>query len=193
MIKDSLSSDFFADHQEIFPIIAILDETACPSALARAKQIWWSHGEARLETLSEYLHHTLVTLLGFHDDSVNWADMAYFCLEFGSEQKAREAFVEATLSEDCVWGALRFINRDHGSITHHYRRFDCLIQLNEAIDLLEGNAMNYCNELKNENGIDARLPDFECIEQVRASLKAEVELFEAELGSLLRDMKLCGC
>lgn len=143
--------------------------------------------------LSEYLHHTLVTLLGFHDDSVNWATMAYFYVEFGSEQKAREAFVEATLSEDCVRGALRFTNHDHGSITHQFRRMDGLIQLNEALDLLDGNAMHYCDELQRENGTNARLPDFECIDQLRGSLKAEVELFETELGSLLKDMKLCGC
>lgn len=193
MTQNPFFDKLFEDHRDICPIIAILDETACPASLARAKQVWWGHGEARLESLSEYLHYALTSLLGFHDDRIIWGDMAYFYVEFGNEQKAREAFIEAKLSEDCVRGAYRFTNRDHGAILHQYRRMDGLIQLNESIDLLDGSAMNYCSELENENGANTRLPDFGCIERLRESLKAEVELFETELGALLKGMTLCGC
>jgi hypothetical protein len=191
MPDNTLFNQFFPDHKEVFPVIAMLDESADPASLVRAKQAWSEHGECRLDSLSEYLHHTLVSVLGFHNDNINWDGMTFFYIEFGNEQFAREAFIEAQLSEDCVRGALRFTDHDHTVIAHAYRRMESLIQLNQALDEVHSHAKAYNDEMRSDANASACIPDFG-VEKVKEHLEAEVQRFDSEVADILNGMKLNG-
>ena len=190
MTDNPIFQNLFPDYHDVFPVIALIDETACPADIARAKEAWWSHGETPLEQMSEYMRHAIVSLLSFNDDETPWVDMSFNFVEFANERIARQSYVQASLSADCVRGVLRFTQQDQTDIANYFSRMGHLGQLNEALETCEGAILNYTDELREASANRQQLPPFSGLDLLKEEVTAEVELFDRGVRDLINNLKL---
>ncbi len=192
MTDNPIFQNLFPDYHDVFPVIALIDETACHADIARAKESWWTHGEKPLEQMSEYMRHALNSRLDFNDDEKPWIDMSFNFVEFANERIARQSYVQASLSADCVRGVLRFTQQDQTEVANYFCRMDRLILLNEALETCEGAIINYTDVRRDTSPSGQELPQFPGFYLLKEEVKAEIELFETGVRDLINNLKLCG-